>query len=78
MMVVVSGPEGVDYGVAEAPLAFPGPGSFSFSSPEALVAGIDEMEGPMVALRNEAGGLAAEMFVAAAKKNSIRAARAAR
>lgn len=42
------------------------------------MAGFDEMEDPMVALRNEAGRSAAEMFVSAAKKNCIRAASAAR
>lgn len=78
MVVVVRGPLGVDYEVVDAPLAFPGTGAFSFSSAGGLMAGINEMEEPMVALRNEAGRSAAEMFVSVAKKNSIRAAPAAR
>lgn len=78
MVVVVRAPSGLEYKVVDAPKAFPGAGSFSFSSTDGLMAGFDEMEDPMVALRNEAGRSAAEMFVSAAKKNCIRAASAAR
>ena len=74
MVVVVRGPEGIDYGVVDGPVAFPGVGDFSFASTEGLAAGIDRMEAPMMALRNEAGKAAAEMFVSSAKKNSIRGA----
>lgn len=71
MIVVVRGPEGVDFGVVDGPVAFPGVDDFSFGSTEGLAAGIDRMEAPMMALRNEAGKAAAEMFVSSAKKNSI-------
>lgn len=73
MIAVVRDADGVSYRVVDAPDAFPGADAFSFDAAEGLLGGIDEMEGPMMALRNEAGKAAAELFVSRAKKNSIRA-----
>ena len=71
MIVVVRGPKGIDFGVVDGPVAFPGVNDFDFGSMEGLVTGVSKMEGPMIALRNEAGRVAGEMFIASAQKNSV-------
>lgn len=76
--VVVAAKCGDEYAYAPVtpPIPMPPADAFSFSDAEGLMAGVGAAEEPMVALRNEVGKAAMEMLVAAAKKNSTRAASA--
>jgi hypothetical protein len=71
VIVVVRSPEGIDFRAIGGPAAFPGVDEFNFGSMKGLVAGVGKMEDPMIALRNEAGRVAGEMFIASAQKNSV-------
>lgn len=68
MIPVIRHKGGLFYKVVSIPDPFPRPDEFDFSSQEGFMHGFDQMEGPMVRLRNEAGKAAAALFVDAVKK----------
>ena len=71
MIPVVWDKDGIHCRVVTIPEKFPNVDAFEFTSKEDFMRGFNQMEEPMILLRNEAGKVASELFIDSVKKNSI-------
>lgn len=71
MIPVVRDKDGIRCRIVTIPEQFPNADEFEFSSSDGFMHGFNQMEEPMILLRNETGKVAAELFIDAVKKNSI-------